>query len=130
MPNFWNKKPYKKNTRADHQAGARGEFERNKRKILMSQEICGICGKPVDKSLKYPNPEAPVIDHIIPLKKGGHPCSLYNLQLAHARCNRLKGDTLPTKKTNEPKKTDADYYEKLRAGLPQQRDWLKYRPKN
>ncbi|WP_254280880.1 HNH endonuclease [Finegoldia magna] len=53
-----------------------------------------MCGKPVDKSLKAPNPLAPCIDHIIPVSKGGHPSDISNLQLAHWTCNRQKSDKL------------------------------------
>lgn len=83
-----------KNTRADWQPGNRGMFEHNKKIILATQSICGICGKPVDKSLKSPDPMAPTVDHIIPLSKNGDPTSLENLQLAHRYCNRLKSDKI------------------------------------
>lgn len=72
----------------------RAEYERNRKKILASQSVCGICGKPVDKTLKYPDPMSPTIDHIIPLARGGHPADLDNLQLAHRACNRAKSDKL------------------------------------
>ena len=88
-----------KNTRADWQAGNRTIFEHNRKVILATQSICGICGKPVDKSLKSPDPMAPTVDHIIPLAKNGDPTSLDNLQLAHRYCNRQKSDKiLPTAK--------------------------------
>lgn len=80
--------------RAVFMRGQYAQFQSNKKKILASQEICGICGKPVDKSLKYPHPLAPTIDHIIPLEKGGHPSDIRNLQLAHFTCNRQKSDKL------------------------------------
>lgn len=72
----------------------RQEYERNKKKILMTQDTCGICGKPVDKTVKYPSPMAPTIDHIIPIDRGGHPSDIDNLQLAHFKCNRLKSNKL------------------------------------
>ena len=37
---------------------------------------------------------SPVIDHIIPVAKGGHPSDISNLQLAHWCCNRQKSDKL------------------------------------
>ena len=45
----------------------RGAFEKNKKKIFATQKICGICGKEVDFSQKYPSPLSPCIDHIIPI---------------------------------------------------------------
>lgn len=80
--------------RAAFMKGQQSQFNSNRKKILASQDICGICGKPVDKSLKYPHPLCATIDHIIPLEKGGHPSDINNLQLAHFTCNRQKSDKL------------------------------------
>lgn len=76
----------------------RGAFEKNKKKIFATQDVCGICGKPVDFSLKTPHPLSACIDHIIPVAKGGHPSDLENLQLAHWTCNRQKSDKLVGRK--------------------------------
>jgi HNH endonuclease len=54
---------------------------------------CGICRKFVDRDLKYPHPESPSLDHIIPLAKGGTH-TLDNVQLAHLQCNCLKQDKM------------------------------------
>ena len=83
--------------RQDKFAGQRAQFLSNKKRILATQDVCGICGKPVDKSLKYPHPLSPTVDHIIPLAKGGHPSDLTNLQLAHFCCNRQKSDRVGEK---------------------------------
>lgn len=58
--------------------------------------ICGICGKSVDKNLKFPHPESQSLDHIVPISKGGgHVKS--NVQLAHLGCNMKKGaNSTPT----------------------------------
>ena len=80
------------NNRPDHDGAHRLAFERNKKKILATQTICAICGKPVDKTLKYPDRMSATVDHIIPIAKGGHPSDIDNLQLAHFICNRLKSD--------------------------------------
>ena len=48
--------------------------------------ICGICGRKINKRLKYPNPLSVSIDHIVPLSKGGDD-SPVNVQAAHFRCN-------------------------------------------
>ena len=63
----------------------RAVFDKNKKIILATQSICGICGMPVDKSLKYPHPMSPSVDHIIPCARGGSD-DLDNLQLAHRKC--------------------------------------------
>lgn len=54
--------------------------------------MCGICHKHV------PRPHAS-IDHIIPLSKGGKH-EWENVQLAHRRCNHLKGGTAPWEATH------------------------------
>lgn len=84
----------KRGVRADFAPGNRALFEHNRKIILATQTVCGICGKPVDKSIKYPDPMSPTVDHIIPLAKNGDPTSLDNLQLAHRYCNRMKSDKL------------------------------------
>lgn len=84
----------KPNLRPDHNGTQRAQFESNKKKIYMTQTVCGICGKLVDFSLKFPHPMSPTIDHIIPVAKGGHPSDLSNLQLAHFCCNRQKSDKI------------------------------------
>lgn len=80
--------------RLDREGTHESAFKKNKIKIIATQDICGICGKPVDKSLKFPNPFSPTVDHIIPVAKGGHPSDISNLQLAHFCCNRQKSDKL------------------------------------
>lgn len=83
-----------KDTRPDREKGNRGAYEAARKKILATQRICGICGKPVDFSYRYPHPLSPTVDHIIPVSKGGHPSDIANLQLAHRCCNREKSDKL------------------------------------
>lgn len=110
-----------KRNRPDHDGTHRLAFERNKKKILATQDCCGICGKLVDKSLKYPNPLSSCIDHIVPIDRGGHPSDIANLQLAHWICNRQKSNKLM-----ETKKNDKEEVVTNRM-LPQSRDWKKYR---
>jgi 5-methylcytosine-specific restriction endonuclease McrA len=50
---------------------------------------CGICSQPVDMTLRYPDPMAAQVDHIVPYALGGSHDE-ENLQLAHHRCNSLK----------------------------------------
>ena len=106
--------------RADKQGAHRVAFEKNKRIILKTQSVCGICGRPVDKRLKAPDPMSPVIDHIIPLNKGGHPSDINNLQLAHWSCNRQKSDKLFKAPQTEAKVLG-------NRNLPQSLNWASYR---
>ena len=94
-------KKTKRNERPDHKPGHRMEYERNRKKILATQSICGICGKPVDKTLKAPHPYSATIDHIVPVSLHGHPSAIENLQLAHFICNRLKSNKLPAPGTEK-----------------------------
>ena len=118
--------PYVKTTpgapRPDQQGRHRGPFERNKKKIYATQDVCGICGRPVDKSLKYPHPMSPCIDHIIPIAKGGHPSDINNLQLAHWTCNRQKSDKL----LGQPEERKMVETISNRV-LPQSMDWTAYK---
>ena len=108
-----------KRNRPDHDGTHRLAFERNKKRIFATQTVCGICGKPVDFSLKYPHPLSPCIDHIIPVSKGGHPSDIDNLQLAHWCCNRQKSDKL--------KPSRAAVSEEIsNRVLPQSCDWTAY----
>ena len=50
---------------------------------------CGICGGRVRPSLAHPDPQAPSLDHILPLAVGGS-TEPDNLQLAHLICNLRK----------------------------------------
>lgn len=84
-------------TRRQDRIGAqRTEFEKNKKIIMETQDICYICGEPVDTHMKYDprNPLSPTVDHIVPVSKGGHPSDMNNLMLCHLGCNLKKGDRL------------------------------------
>ena len=110
--------------RADHQGPHRQAYEKARQMVIRTGKICALCGLPVDKSLKWPDPMSATADHIIPIAKGGHPSDPANLQLAHYICNRLKSDRLiaETQKFERPKEiTNRD--------LPQTLDWASYRSK-
>lgn len=110
--------------RPDRNGTHRGAFEKNKKKIYATQTCCGICGKQVDMTLKYPHPLSKCIDHIIPLAKGGHPSDLDNLQLAHWTCNRQKSDKLIQSRGT----VDSNKSEVLSNRiLPQSTDWTQYK---
>lgn len=51
---------------------------------------CGLCGGEVPMTAKVPDLLAPTIDHKVPVSKGGDDTRA-NVQLAHFRCNSVKG---------------------------------------
>jgi len=115
-----------RDNRPDRQPGNRGAYEAARAKILKTQTICGICGKPVDLSLKYPHPLSATIDHIIPVSKGGHPSDISNLQLAHRCCNRAKSDKLIESVLSEKsRRTKQDVISN--TVLPLHYDWINYK---
>ena len=120
-PNHKKGRPKMNLPRPDRNGPHRVAFEKNKNIILKTRNTCGICGLPVDKSLKYPHPLSPVIDHIIPINRNGHPSDINNLQLAHWQCNRQKSDKLYADDKTSGSSVVGN------RNLPQSRDWTKYR---
>lgn len=114
----------KSNRRADHQGPQRRAYDKNKAIILKTQTVCGICGQPVDKTRKYPDPLSPCVDHIIPIARGGHPSAIENLQLAHWKCNREKSDKLQSEERKDVINSAETFPNNV---LPWSIDWLKYK---
>lgn len=52
--------------------------------------VCGICGGPVDRSTRFPDPQSATIDHIVPVGLGGEH-SMSNVRCAHLACNVRRG---------------------------------------
>lgn len=52
---------------------------------------CHICGDPVDRDAVVPDLAAPVLDHVVPLARGGAHDEV-NLRTAHFYCNSVKRD--------------------------------------
>ena len=78
---------------ARRRGAARISVEAIERAVVFERDgwLCGLCGGSVDKRLPWPDPMSPSLDHIVPLSLGGH--HLYaNVQLAHLRCNLVKGN--------------------------------------
>ena len=109
------------NLRADQFGPHRQAYARNKKAIMATQNTCGICGQPVDMSLKVGDPMAPCVDHIVPIAKGGHPSAMENLQLAHWACNRQKSDKLFRNQEAKAPKVLGNRV------LPLSMDWREYR---
>lgn len=54
---------------------------------------CQLCREPVARDQVVPHPQAPTLDHVIPLARGGtHEPA--NVQLAHYLCNSIKTDRI------------------------------------
>ena len=106
--------------RPDKNGPHQKEFARNKKKILATQSVCAICGQPVNKNIRFPDPMSPTIDHIIPIDKGGHPSDISNLQLAHLCCNNRKSDKLIPS-------VDVKKIQVSNRILPLSCDWTAYR---
>lgn len=111
-----------KKQRADHIGETRTAYLKNARRVIMAGEVCGICGRPVDKALRYPNPMAPSVDHIIPISRGGHPSDIDNLQLTHWCCNHAKSDRIMT----PPAAWSGQGGHVCNRNLPQHVDWGRY----
>ena len=54
---------------------------------------CYLCGYPVDRTATVPTLDAPVLDHVIALARGGEHAE-HNLKTAHFYCNSVKRDLL------------------------------------
>jgi 5-methylcytosine-specific restriction endonuclease McrA len=64
--------------------------ERDRARIKATRASCHICGEAIDYSITDPlSPRAFVVDHIIPLAKGGTD-TLGNKAAAHRTCNSTK----------------------------------------
>lgn len=81
----------KKRYRPDKDGHDRVKYNYYRDKMKALQPPCAICGLPINYELKHPNPWSFTIDHIIPISRGGT-TDEDNLQPAHFKCNRLKGE--------------------------------------
>ena len=68
--------------------------DQHRRTIRRTKPPCALCGQPIDYALHHLDPMAFVVDHIIPVNRGGTD-TLDNKQAAHRSCNRAKSDRLP-----------------------------------
>jgi 5-methylcytosine-specific restriction endonuclease McrA len=58
--------------------------DRDRARIKATRADCHICGQPVDYSLPHTDPMSFVVDHVVPLAKGGID-ALSNKMAAHRR---------------------------------------------
>ena len=57
--------------------------------IARTKPACYLCGEPINYELRYPDPRSFVVDHVIPIAKGGSD-ELHNKRAAHHECNSKK----------------------------------------
>lgn len=63
--------------------------DKDRARIKATRANCHICGVAIDYTLKWPDPMCFVVDHKIPLHKGGTD-SMGNKAAAHNTCNSKK----------------------------------------
>jgi len=63
--------------------------DRDRASIRSTRAACHICGEPIDYTLAWPDSRCFVVDHVIPLKRGG-PDTRANKAAAHNECNSKK----------------------------------------
>ncbi|MFC8531389.1 HNH endonuclease [Nocardia sp. NPDC057227] len=66
---------------------------RHRAYLRRSRPPCHLCGGEIDYSLHWRDPLSFVVDHVIPLARGGED-TRENTRAAHRHCNRQKSDKL------------------------------------
>lgn len=105
-------------SRPDRDGNEQGIYKHNRAILRKTATVCALCGMPIDKTLKHPDPMSISIDHIIPVAMGGR-STIDNLQATHLICNQSKGKKLfSIKKENKPIAREKT--------IPQYIDWSNY----
>ena len=63
--------------------------DKHRARIARDQPACHICGSSIDYTLPHLDPMSFVVDHVVPLAKGG-PDVIENKKAAHRECNSKK----------------------------------------
>jgi 5-methylcytosine-specific restriction endonuclease McrA len=85
------KKIYERKNRRALEHGVQSYAYSREQVFKRDHYICCLCNQPLNMSVTIPAWDAPTIDHILPLTKGGSD-DLSNVQSAHYRCNCKKGN--------------------------------------
>lgn len=68
--------------------------ERARKRIaqqVAAGEPCCFCARPINLAIRYPHPEAFVVDHAVPTSRGGSD-DYELLRPAHNKCNRARSN--------------------------------------
>lgn len=89
----------------DYRRGRSGRPLQRLKHLLRTEgnNICWICGKPIDMALSTADPNhamAWTLDHATPLSLGGDPLDPSNAREAHRRCNSSRGNRPPKPRSN------------------------------
>ena len=72
-------------------------------RVLREEEVCYLCGHPVDKTLPPNLPGSPEVHELVAVSLGGSPIDRANCVLTHRLCNVRAGNgTRPAKPEPEP----------------------------
>jgi len=73
-------------------AGRGRPWSRLRAQVIAEEDCCGICGRPVDKSLRHPHPASAQVDHVAPVSRAPElTMTRSNLRLVHRLCNLRRG---------------------------------------
>lgn len=65
-------------------------YQRNRKRVLATSDVCWLCGNWIDPELEYPDPFSASFDHDIPVSLGGDNRGAG--QAAHLDCNKRRGN--------------------------------------
>lgn len=74
---------------SQHHRRNTAQRDRDRDAIRRTGAACHICGEPIDYSLDWSQPQSFVVDHVVPLAKGGSD-TRDNKKAAHRSCNSTK----------------------------------------
>jgi 5-methylcytosine-specific restriction endonuclease McrA len=61
-------------------------------RVLAEEDLCCLCGRPVDKDLPAGLPGSPEVHELLAVSLGGSPTTRENLRLTHRDCNQRAGN--------------------------------------
>jgi 5-methylcytosine-specific restriction endonuclease McrA len=82
--------------RTEPRSDLHGRQARRRRAYVFATKggVCVVCGEFIDMFLPGTHPDGPMLEHIVPVSRGGHPTDISNLAVSHNRCGLRKGNKL------------------------------------